>query len=119
MEIRDRRLLNDVSYYTSFYNWGKPCRIVVWNDSFHLQGNSVLVEANSVQHRRNVTHVKKYLEQDNVPQDTSKSSDTRETVTPSSASPELRESVKVPPGMRSGGSGENLLEHKPCYYLAK
>ena len=76
-------------------------------------GNSVLVEADGVQYRRNVTHVKKYLERDNVPQATSKSSDTTDAVTPSSPSPESRESVKVPPGMRRGGSGENLLEHKP------
>ena len=73
-------------------------------------GNSVLVEADGVQYRRNVTHVKKYLERDNVPQATSKSSDTTEAVTPSSPSLELRESVKDPPGMRSG---ENLLERKP------
>ena len=74
-------------------------------------GNSVLVEADGAQYRRNVTHVKKYLERDNVPQATSKSSDTTDAVTPSSPSPELRESVKVSPGMRRGGSGENLLEH--------
>ena len=41
-------------------------------------GNSVLVEADGVQYRRNVTHVKKYLKHDNVPQATSKSSDTTE-----------------------------------------
>ena len=66
--------------------------------------------ADGVQYRRNVTHVKKYLERDNVPQATSKSSDTTEAVTPSSPSLELRESVKDPAGMRSG---ENLLERKP------
>ena len=57
-----------------------------------------------------MTHVKKYLERDNVPQATSKSSDTTEAVTPSSPGLELRESVKDPPGMRRG---ENLLERKP------
>ena len=76
-------------------------------------GNSVLVEADGVQYRRNVTHVKKYPKRDNVPQATSKSTDTTKAVTPSSPSPELRESVKVPLRMRRGGSGENLLEHKP------
>ena len=70
---------------------------------------SVLVEADGrVQYRRNVTHVN-YLERDNVPQAISKSSDTTEAVTPSSRSLELRETVKDPPGMRSG---ENLLERK-------
>ena len=59
--------------------------------------------------RRNVTQVKRYLERDNVPQ-ASNSPDTTEAVTPSSPSLELRESVKDPPGMRSG---ENLLECKP------
>jgi len=73
-------------------------------------GNDSLVEADGVQYRRNVTHVKKYLERDNVPQTTSKSSDTTEAVTPSSPSLELRESVKDPPGIRSE---ENLLERKP------
>ena len=33
--------------------------------------NGVLVKADGVQYRRNVTHVKKYLERDNVPQATS------------------------------------------------
>ena len=59
-----------------------------------------------------MTHVKKYLERDNVPQATSKSSDTTEAqgVTPGSPSQELRKSVKVPPGMTSG---EKLLEYRP------
>ena len=72
-------------------------------------GNSVLVEADGVQYRRNVTYVKK---RDNVPQATSKSSDTTEAqgVTPGSPSQEFRESVKVPPGMRSG---EKLRQYKP------
>jgi len=56
-----------------------------------------------------VTH---YLERDNVLQATSKSSDTTEAqgVTPVSPNQEFRESVKVPPGMRSG---EKLLGCKP------
>ena len=41
-------------------------------------GNIVFVEADGVQYRRNVTHLKKYLERDHVPQATSKSSDTAE-----------------------------------------
>ena len=60
-------------------------------------------------YRRNVTQVKRYLERDNVPQ-ASNSPDTTEALTQSSPSLELRESVKDPPGMRSG---ENLLERKP------
>ena len=74
-------------------------------------GNSVLVEADGIQYRLNVTHVKKYLERDNVPQATSKSSDTTEAqgVIPGSPNQELRESVKVPPKM---SSGEKLLEYK-------
>ena len=59
-----------------------------------------------------MTHVKKYLEPNNVPPATSKSSDTTEAqgVTPGSPSQELRESVKVLPGMTSR---EKLLEYKP------
>ena len=74
-------------------------------------GNSVLVEADGIQYRLNVTHVKKYLERDNVPQATSKSSDTTEAqrVIPGSPKQELRESVKVPPKM---SSGEKLPEYK-------
>jgi len=75
-------------------------------------GNSVLVEVDGIQYRRNVTHVKKYLERDNVLQATSKSSDTTEAqgVTPGSPNQEFRESVKVPPGM---SGGEKLPEYKP------
>ena len=72
-------------------------------------GNSVLVEADGVQYRRNVTQVNRHLERDNVPQ-ASNSPDTTEAVTPRSPSLELREPVKDPPGMRSG---ENLLERNP------
>ena len=75
-------------------------------------GNSILVEADGIQYRRNVTLVKKYLERDSVPQTTSKSSETTEAqvVTPGSTNQEFRESVKVSPGMNSG---EKLLGYKP------
>ena len=74
--------------------------------------NSVLVEADGVKYLRNVAHVTTYLERDNVPRATSKSSDTTEAqgLTPGSPSQELRESVKLPPGMTSG---EKLLGYKP------
>ena len=52
-----------------------------------------------------MTHVKKYLERDNVPKATGKSSsDTTEPqgVRPGSPSQELRDPLKVPPGVRSG-----------------
>ena len=63
-------------------------------------GNRVLVEADGIQYRPNLTHVKKDLVRDIVPQTTSKSSDTTEAqgVTLGSPNQQFGESVKVPAG---------------------
>ena len=63
-------------------------------------GNIVLVEADGIQYRPNLTHVKKDLVRDIVPQTTSKSSDTTEAqgVTQGSPNQQFGESVKVPAG---------------------
>ncbi|KAL9967186.1 hypothetical protein ACROYT_G025364 [Oculina patagonica] len=67
-------------------------------------GNSVLVEADGVQYRRNVTHVKKYLERDNdVLPATSKSSDVSEAQRATQTSPSQEFSEPVPSGTTSEG----------------
>ena len=74
-------------------------------------GNSVLVEADGVQYRRNVTHVKKYFEQDHdVLPATSKSTDVSEAqrATQSLSNQEFREPVNV--------SSERVSEDGPLEY---
>ena len=70
-------------------------------------GNSVLVEADGVQYRRNVTHVKKYIERDeDIFPATSKSSEITEaqSTTRSSPSHQSREPVSVSSGRPSEDS---------------
>ena len=72
-------------------------------------GNSVLVEADGVQNRRNVTHVKKYLERDDdVLPATSKSSDVSEAQRATQTSPSQVCSELVTSGTTS--------EYKPVEY---
>ncbi|KAL9968146.1 hypothetical protein ACROYT_G026481 [Oculina patagonica] len=75
-------------------------------DLVQKNGNSVLVEADGVQYRRNVTHVKKYLERDNdVLPATSKSSEAQRAT---QTSPSREFSEPVPSGTTS--------EDKPVEY---
>ena len=74
-------------------------------------GNSVLVEADGVQYRRNVTHVKKYFERDyDVLPATSKSTDDSEVqrATQSLSNQKPREPVNV--------SSERVSEDGPLEY---
>ncbi|KAL9970182.1 hypothetical protein ACROYT_G022515 [Oculina patagonica] len=69
---------------------------------FQKNGNSILLEADGVQDRRNVTHVKKYLERDNdVLPATSKSSDVSEAQRATQTSPSREFSEPVPSGTTS------------------
>ncbi|KAL9987013.1 hypothetical protein ACROYT_G001247 [Oculina patagonica] len=78
-------------------------------DIVQKNGNSVLVEADGVQYRRNVTHVKKYLERDDdVLPATSKSSDVPEAPRATQTSPSQGLSEPVPSGTTS--------EDKPVEY---